>query len=233
MFAIAVAIVSIFSWIGQTFLDDYTDENSNYDELLKEIVSNVNRYTMLYLTCEFLIRFICSPDKVVFISNGLNIIDMICIASFVVSLHLSTLNKGGRLIRMLRCLRILRFGMLIRHLSKFQCLLLVVAEAAMELQFVFILTNITIVTLASLLYFFEKEENENEVSYLDCLEWVIMSITTVGIQQGGPVTELGQWISGLCVVSGIVLFTLPVPIVVASFSNAYKQMLCHEEILQK
>ena len=41
MFAIAVAIVSIFSWIGQTFLDDYTDENSNHDELLKEIVSNV------------------------------------------------------------------------------------------------------------------------------------------------------------------------------------------------
>ena len=121
-------------------------------ESMKDIATNVNTYTMIFLTCEYVLRFICSPNKVIFLTNAFNIIDLICIVSFVVALHLSSLGKGGRLIRMMRCLRIFWFGKLIRHLSKFQCLLHVVAEAAMELQFAFILMNITILSLASMLY---------------------------------------------------------------------------------
>ena len=119
---------------------------------MKDVATSVNTYTMIILTCEYVLRFICSPNKVIFLTNAFNIIDLICIVSFVVALHLSSLGKGGRLIRMMRCLRIFRFGKLIRHLSKFQCLLHVVAEAAMELQFAFILMNITILSLASMLY---------------------------------------------------------------------------------
>ena len=135
--------------------------------------------------------------------------------------------------RMMRCLRLFRFGKLIRHLSKFQCLLHVVGEAALELQFAFILMNIALVTLASLLYFCEKGERKDDISFLDCLEWAIMAITTVGIQEGGPVTQLGKWVGGFCVIFGIILFSLPIPIVAASFATAYKQLLCHEEIVHK
>ena len=202
-------------------------------ESMKDIATNVNAYTMIFLTCEYVLRFICSPNKVIFLTNAFNIIDLICIVSFVVALHLSSLGKGGRLIRMMRCLRIFRFGKLIRHLSKFQCLLHVVAEAAMELQFAFILMNITILSLASMLYYLEKDAREDDLSFLNCLEWVIMAITSVGIQHGGPETELGKWVGGFCVIAGRVLFALPIPIVVASFSNAYQQMLCHEEIIEK
>ena len=231
MFTITMAVLSIFSWIGETLLGD-VDETFEYP-WMKVTVSKINSYTMLFLTCEYLTRFICSPNKKSFLVNAFNFIDLICIASFLVSFHLSSLNKGGRLVRIMRCLRIFRFGKLIRHLSKFQCLLIVVLEAAMELQFAFILMNITILLLTSLLYFFEKDEREKDFSFLDCLEWVIMAITKVGIHHGGPVTEWGKWVGGLSVISGLVLFALPVPIVVASFSNAYKQMLCHEPILQR
>ena len=101
--------------------------------------------------------------------------------------------------RIMRCLRIFRFGKLIRHLSKFQCLLNVVHEAAMELQFSFILMNITIMILTSLLYYLEKDEREEDFCFFDCLEWVIMAITKVGVRHGVPVTQLGTGICGLSV----------------------------------
>ena len=227
-----MATLSIFSWIGETLLEDLVEDTTGY-ESMKDIATKINTYTMVFLTCEYFLRLLCSPNKFIFLTNAFNILDLICIVSFVVALHLSSLGKGGRLIRMMRCLRIFRFGKLIRHLSKFQCLLHVVAEAAVELQFAFILLNITILSLASMLYYLEKDVRDEDLSFLNCLEWVIMAITSVGIQHGGPVTELGKWIGGFCVVAGVLLFALPIPIVVSSFSNAYKQMLCHEEIIEK
>ena len=227
-----MATLSIFSWIGETLLEDLVEDTTGY-ESMKDIATKINTYTMVFLTCEYFLRLLCSPNKFIFLTNAFNILDLICIVSFVVALHLSSLGKGGRLIRMMRCLRIFRFAKLIRHLSKFQCLLHVVAEAAVELQFAFILLNITILSLASMLYYLEKDVRDDGLSFLNCLEWVIMAITSVGIQHGGPVTELGKWIGGFCVVAGVLLFALPIPIVVSSFSNAYKQMLCHEEIIEK
>ena len=227
-----MATLSILSWIGETLLEDLVEDATGY-ESMRDIATMINSYTMIFLTCEYVLRFICSPSKLIFLTNAFNIIDLVCIVSFVVALHLSSLGKGGRLIRMMRCLRIFRFGKLIRHLSKFQCLIQVVIEAAIELQFAFILMNITILSLASMLYYLEKDAREEELSFINCLEWVIMAITSVGIQHDGPVTQLGSWIGGLCVIAGVVLFSLPIPIVVSSFSNAYKQMLCHEEIIEK
>ena len=227
-----MAVFSILSWIVEAALEDINDESFEY-QWMKNIASKVNSYTMLFLTCEYVTRLICSPNKLIFLTSAFNAIDLICIVSFVVSLHLSSLGKGGRIMRMMRCFRIFRFGKLIRHLSKFQCLLHVVGEAALELQFAFILMNIALVTLASLLYFCEKGERKDDISFLDCLEWAIMAITTVGIQEGGPVTQLGKWVGGVCVIFGIILFSLPIPIVAASFATAYKQLLCHEEIVHK
>ena len=232
MLTITIAILSILSGIGDMLLEGEKDESFEY-QLMRDLVSIINSFAMLFLTCEYVTRLICSPNRILFLTNAFNLIDLICIVSFVVSFHMSTLGRGGRLMRMMRCLRIFRIGMLIRHLSKFRCLLQVVFEAAVELQFAFILMNITILTLSSLLYFFEKDAGKDDFSFLDCLVWVVMAITSVGIHQGGPDTQLGKWVGGLCVISGIVLFALPIPIVVASFSNAYKQMLCHEDILHK
>ena len=227
-----MAVLSILSWIGEAVLEDKTDKSFEY-QWIGTAASKVNTYTMLFLTCEYITRLICSPNKLIFLTSAFNAIDLICIVSFVVSLHLSSLGKGGRIMRLLRCLRIFRFGKLIRHLSKFQCLLHVVGEAAVELQFAFLLMNISLITLASLLYFFEKGERKDDISFLDCLDWAIMAITTVGIQNGGPATQEGKWVGGICVIFGIIFFALPIPLVAASFANAYKQLLCHEEILHK
>lgn len=56
-----------------------------------------------------------------------------------------------------------------------------------------------------------------------------MTITTVGYDLS-PRTFLGKFIGGLCALSGIFILTLPIPIVVNSFGNFYKNRLWRNEV---
>ena len=196
---------------------------------------------MLFFTCEFTTRYVCSPNKKIFISNAFNMIDLVGIVLFivttaVVNIDMGNLGKTGRFVRMMRFLRILRFCKIIRHLTNFQCLLNVVYEAMVELQFIFIVMNITLIVNALLFFYAEKDDRNNReqpFSFLDSLEWTVSAITTVRKIKGAPNTHLGKFVGSFCVLCGIIIFALPVPVIVNSFSNAYKQQLCYKDILHR
>ena len=60
-----------------------------------------------------------------------------------------------------------------------------------------------------------------------------MTITTVGDKRTGPTTLLGQILGGLSAVSGVFILALPVPIVVNSFANCYKNQMWRNEVAQR
>ena len=239
-FSLAIVIVSILSWIGEVFLQD-TDSLQS-DQWFKMICGEVNFYTMLYFIFEFSIRLLCSPDMKLFLMNTFNIIDLICIILFLVTtavanieLHfdVGNLGKTGKFVRMMRFLRILRVCKLIRHLSNFQCLLNVVFDAMVELQFIFVLINITIIALSLLFFYAEKDTRDDKFSFFDSLEWTICAITSVRKVEGAPITHLGRFIGSITIICGVLFFSLPVPIIVNGFSNAYNQHLCFNNILTR
>ena len=236
----AIVMVSIISWIGEVFLQDM--ELSNENQWFEAFFGNINTCLMMYFIFEFLTRLTCSPDMKLFLTNPFNVIDLLCIVLFLITtivvnievhFDIGNLGKTGRFVRMMRFLRILRFCKLIRHLSNFQCLFQVVLDAMVELQFIFILINITLVVISLLFYYAEKDSREDAFSFLDSLEWTICAITTVRKVDGAPVTHLGRFIGSVCILCGVLFFSLPVPIIVNGFSNAYKQQLCFNNILTK
>ena len=191
--------------------------------------------------CEFTTRYLCSPNKKIFISNVFNVIDLVGITLSIVTFAVANIDVGnwgktGRFVRMMRFLRIFRFCRIIRHLTNLQCLLNVVYEAMVEFQFIFIVMGITLIVNAILLFYAEKDDmidREQPFSIYDSLEWTVSAICTVKKIKGAPNTHLGRFVGSVCVLCGIVIFALPVPIIVNSFSNAYKQQLCYKDILDR
>ena len=155
------------------------------------------------------------------------------VVNIEVHFDIGNLGKTGRFVRMLRFLRILRVCKLIRHLANFQCLLNVVSDAMVELQIIFVLINITIITLSLLFFYAEKDDRDDTYSFFDSLEWIICAITTVRKVEGAPITHQGRFIGSICVLCGVLFFSLPVPIIVNGFSNAYNQQLCYNKILTR
>ena len=66
-------------------------------------------------------------------------------------------------------------------------------------------------------------------TFVEAFWWGLMTITTVGYDLS-PRTFLGKFIGGLCALSGIFILTLPIPIVVNSFGNFYKNRLWRNEV---
>ena len=197
---------------------------------------------MLYFILEFFIRLLCSPDMKIFLKNTFNIIDLFCIILFLVTtagdnieLHfeVGNLGKTGRFVRMMRFFRILRVCKLIRRLSNFQCLINVVFDAMVELQFIFVLINITILALSLLFFYAENNTRDDGYTFLDSLEWIIAAIASVRKVEGAPTTHLGRFVGSICIICGVLFFSLPVPIIVNGFSNAYHQHLCFNKILTR
>ena len=65
-----------------------------------------------------------------------------------------------------------------------------------------------------------------------CIRWGLMTITTVGYDLN-PKTLLGKLIGGFCALSGVFILTLPIPIVVNSFAQFYKNRLWRNEVEHK
>ena len=73
-------------------------------------------------------------------------------------------------------------------------------------------------------------DNETSNAYFDVMWWCLKVITTVGDNIQGPKTTLGQLIGGICALIGVIIFSLPIPIVINSFSTFYNNLLWIDQI---
>ena len=72
--------------------------------------------------------------------------------------------------------------------------------------------------------------NETSNAYVDVMWWCLKVITTVGDNIQGPKTTIGQLIGGSCAVLGVIIFSLPIPIVINSFATFYNNLLWIDQI---
>uniref|UniRef100_A0A914VD08 Ion transport domain-containing protein n=1 Tax=Plectus sambesii TaxID=2011161 RepID=A0A914VD08_9BILA len=181
-----------------------------------------------------------------FIKSPLTIIDIIATVSFYVDFGIQKLitylyindNYEEYLSRIepLSILRILRVFKLTQHFSGLKILIQTFKASAQELLLLVFFVALGIVIFAALVYYAERIENNpgNQFESIPAgLWWAIVTMCTIGFGDMVPKTNLGMIVGSVCALMGVLTIALPVPVIVANFSNLYSHTQARAKLPKK
>ncbi|XP_019644823.1 PREDICTED: potassium voltage-gated channel subfamily A member 3-like [Branchiostoma belcheri] len=192
---------------------------------------------IVWFCFELLVRFYASPDKVAFIKDIMNIIDMIAIVPYFLTLIFLLGNvQGSRsaavFMRVLRLIRVSRILKLSRHMTALRILGRTLILSAGSIGLLFLSLFGSMVLFGTFVYFADLDTpNTDFESVPATFWWAVITMTTVGYGDEHPRSPMGKLAGGVCVLSGIMFLLVPVPGIVANFNRLYtrqRNVLSHD-----
>ncbi|XP_018409756.1 PREDICTED: potassium voltage-gated channel subfamily G member 3 isoform X2 [Nanorana parkeri] len=229
--SILFVIVSMVVLCASTLPDWKTAENRSVEE--HRIIEAI---CIGWFTAECIVRFIVSKNKCDFVRKPLNIIDMLAISPYYVSVIMTIftdenpqLQRAGVTLRVLRMMRIFWVIKLARHFIGLQTLGLTLKRCYREMIMLLVFICVAMAIFGALAQLLEhgldlETKNEDYSSIPAACWWVIISMTTVGYGDMYPISVPGRILGGICVVSGIVLLALPITFIYHSFVQCYHEL---------
>ncbi|XP_068115794.1 potassium voltage-gated channel subfamily G member 4 [Hyperolius riggenbachi] len=200
-----------------------------------------------WFSLEFVLRFVQAKSKCQFFKGPLNIIDVLAILPYYVSLIVedeqSTLDKPGSnsylekiglVLRILRALRILYVMRLARHSLGLQTLGLTVRRCTREFGLLLLFLCVAMTLFAPLVHLAENEMGRCQefTSVPASYWWAIISMTTVGYGDMVPRSIPGQVVALSSILSGILIMAFPATSIFHTFSRSYSELKRDQERLQ-
>ncbi|XP_055586832.1 potassium voltage-gated channel protein Shaker isoform X2 [Uranotaenia lowii] len=208
---------------------------------------------IIWFTFELSVRLLACPNKLNFFRDAMNIIDIIAIIPYFITLATvvaeeeDTLNlpkapvspqdkstnqaMSLAILRVIRLVRVFRIFKLSRHSKGLQILGRTLKASMRELGLLIFFLFIGVVLFSSVVYFAEAGA---EMSYFksipDAFWWAVVTMTTVGYGDMRPVGVWGKIVGSLCAIAGVLTIALPVPVIVSNFNYFYHRETDQEEM---
>ncbi|XP_036863336.2 voltage-gated potassium channel regulatory subunit KCNG2 isoform X1 [Manis javanica] len=189
-----------------------------------------------WFSFEFLLRSLQAESKCAFLRTPLNILDLLALLPFYVSLLVSLaaggagghqlLERAGLVLRLLRALRVLYVMRLARHSLGLRSLGLTVRRCAREFGLLLLFLCVAMALFAPLVHLAERElgARRDFSSVPASYWWAVISMTTVGYGDMVPRSLPGQVVALSSILSGILLMAFPVTSIFHTFSRSYSEL---------
>lgn len=196
----------------------------------------VETVCVAWFSLEFTLRFIQDRSKLAFLRRPLNLIDVVAILPYYITLAVdgtssgssgnSYLDKVGLVLRILRALRILYVMRLARHSLGLQTLGLTARRCTREFGLLLLFLCVAIALFSPLLYLIENEvASTQEFNSIPATYWwAVITMTTVGYGDMVPRSIPGQVVALSSILSGILLMAFPVTSIFHTFSRSYVEL---------
>lgn len=210
-------------------------------------------FAVVIFSIEYGVRLFCCPNRRAFVMAPLNIVDLLAILPYYItlgvaaSIGVSPWDRAGmagsatavrtttvfRAVRLFRVLRIFKLG---RYSAGMQVFYGALAHSATSLSLLGFLMAITIILFSSVMYIVEGQGDKTD-EY--CAEnapyacefrtipttfwWAIVTMTTVGYGDAVPFTTAGKLIASATMICGIIVIALPISVLGNNFTKLMQQ----------
>jgi len=192
---------------------------------------------IVWFSVELSARFACCPDHAAFFRNAMNVIDLVAILPYFITLGAKLLDdrtsagsgsgSGSQaeslaVLRVVRLVRVFRIFKLSRYFKGLQILGQTISTSMRVLALLMFFLVICVVLFASAIYFAESDVTDTCFrSIPDAFWWAVITMTTVGYGDMMPISPVGKLVGSLCAIAGVLTIALPVPVIVSNFNYFY------------
>lgn len=223
VFSALVICLSVVVFCGETMRS--IRENS-----AKKSVFHLLEITCVaWFTFEYILRVAFSPNHKKFCLSAMGCIDVMAFVPFLVITLMAALNYSPAheglccfvpVLKLLRVVRVLKFS---RYVYGMNILGETLVQSTKDLFLLFWCLLTCSIFFASFAYLMDASEADTQIpSIPDGIWFVLITLTNVGYGDIVPVSALGKVNACLCIIVGVIVLTISIPVIVWKFTTLYR-----------